>query len=150
MINILQGNCGNEPTAITNIPTTTLPVSEPVTEPVTEPEPEPVTTPTIVDTPRTPGVTIPYSVETTPDPEESEPTTTGIKNQTFLVSCLCNGYQILSFVTQNFNTLNFLKCKMLKLCCISILLAMKMFYIFYVYIYSSVQSLCPGSSSVIP
>ena len=100
MINIFQGNCGNEPTAITNIPTTTLPVSEP------EPDPEPTTTPgPVVTTPNpvvtpiteegetpstgvtpvvTPGVSIPYSVETTPGPVETTPTgqgepTTGIK-----------------------------------------------------------------------
>ena len=98
MINIFQGNCGNEPTAITNIPTTTLPVSEPVTEP----EPEPVTTPGPVVTPVTeegetpstgvtpvvtPGVSIPYSVETTTSPvvtptAPGEPTT-GIKPYTF-------------------------------------------------------------------
>ena len=98
MMNILQGNCGNEPTAITNIPTTTLPVSEPETEP----EPEPVTTPGPVVTPITeegetpstgvtpevtPGVSIPYSVETTPGPvvtptAPGEPTT-GIKPCTF-------------------------------------------------------------------
>ena len=101
MIKILQGNCGNEPTAITNIPTTTLPVSEP------EPDPEPTTTPGPVVTPITeegetpstgvtpevtPRVTIPYSVETTPGPvvtptAPGEPTT-GIKPFLLLILLL--------------------------------------------------------------
>ena len=124
MINIFQGNCGNEPTAITNIPTTTLPVSEP------EPDPEPTTTPGPVVTPITeegetpstgvtpvvtPGVSIPYSVETTTSPvvtptAPGEPTT-GIKTlylssfKILLLSFLASFYK-LSLLSHNNLKLN--------------------------------------------